>query len=58
MDEYQRRMKNGLASFIDDSRRWLEIDERRGPDAAVNAWASLFAGAVAPSGGLILSMHG
>ena len=58
MDEYQRRIKNGLSSFIDDSRRWLEIDERRGPSAADGAWASLFAGTVAPSTGLIVSLQG
>ncbi len=58
MEEYQRRMKDGLASFIDDSRRWLEIDERRGPDAAAGAWAALFAATVAPSSGLIVSLHG
>ena len=57
MDEYQRRIKDGLASFIDDSRRWLEIDERRGPDAAAGAWAALFAATVAPSTGLIVSLH-
>lgn len=58
MDEYQRRIKDGLASFIDDSRRWLEIDERRGPDAAEEAWALLFAGTVLPSTGLIVSLLG
>ncbi len=58
MDEFQRRMKDGLSSFIDDSRRWLEIDERQGPDAAASAWASLFAGTVSPSSGLIVSLHG
>lgn len=57
IDEYQRRIKDALSSFIDDSRRWLEIDERRGPEAASAAWASLFAGTVAPSTGLIVSMH-
>ena len=57
MDEYQRRIKDGLASFIVDSRGWLEIDERRGPDAAVGAWTALFAGTVAPSTGLIVSLH-
>ena len=58
MDEYQRLIKDGLSSFIDDSRLWLEIDERRGPEAAEEAWASLFAGTVAPSAGLIVSLHG
>ena len=57
MDEYQRRMKAGLTSFIDDSRRWLEIEERRGPDAAASAWAALFAGTVPPSSGVMVSMH-
>ncbi len=58
MDEYQRRIKDGLSSFLDESRRWLEIDERRGPDSAADAWASLFAGTVSPSTGLIVSLHG
>ncbi len=58
MDEYQRRIKEGLASFIDDSRRWLEIDERCGPDAAAGAWASLLAGTVPPSSGVIVSLQG
>ena len=57
IDGYQRRIKDALSSFIDDSRRWLEIDERRGPEAARATWASLFAGTVAPSTGLIVSMH-
>lgn len=56
MDEYQRRIQEGLASFIDESRRWLDLDERRGPDAAASAWATLFAGTVAPGNGLIVSL--
>ena len=56
MDEYQRRIQEGLASFIDESRLWLDIDERRGPDAAASAWAALFAGTVAPGNGLIVSL--
>ena len=56
MDEYQRRIQEGLASFIDESRRWLDLDERRGPDAAASAWAALFAGTVAPGNGLIVSL--
>jgi hypothetical protein len=45
-----------VAAFIDGSRRWLEIEHHRGPNALQAAWALALSGAVAPSIGLIASM--
>lgn len=54
---YQQRMSGALATFIADSYGWLTIDERRGPAAAQAAWVELHAGALAPSIGLVATLH-
>lgn len=55
--EYRRRTTEATHEFIDASRSWMTIDERRGPDGPVSAWASIYAGDVAPSVGVIASFH-
>ena len=54
--DYQRRLRDGLTTFIADSHTWLTVDERRGPSAAQAAWNELYAGDVAPSSGLVASL--
>ncbi|HYN32972.1 MAG TPA: DUF2855 family protein [Ilumatobacteraceae bacterium] len=54
---YQQRMHGALTAFIAGSYDWLTIDERRGPAAARAAWTELHAGEIAPSRGLIASVH-
>jgi hypothetical protein len=56
-DGYQQRLLAALTTFITDSYNWLTIDERRGPTAAQAAWVELYDGAVAPSTGLIATLH-
>jgi hypothetical protein len=56
-DEYRRRTVEATHEFIEDSRSWMTIDERRGPDGPVSAWTSIYAGEVPPSVGVIASFH-
>jgi hypothetical protein len=55
--EYRRRTTEATHEFIEASRDWMTIDERRGPDGPASAWASVFAGDVAPSVGVVASFH-
>jgi Protein of unknown function (DUF2855) len=55
-EEYARRTNAGLASFLECSRSWLQIEQHGGPTAAEAAWHQLFAGLVAPNVGLIASL--
>jgi hypothetical protein len=55
--EYQRRTIEATTEFIDSSRGWLTIDERRGPDGPGSAWRSIHDGDVAPAVGIIASFH-
>ena len=55
-EEYQRRLRDGLTTFIADSYAWLTVDERRGPSAAQAAWSELYAGNIPPSQGLVASL--
>jgi hypothetical protein len=56
-DEYRRRTAEATHEFIEASRAWMTIDERRGPDGPASAWASIYAGEVAPDVGVIASFH-
>lgn len=56
-DEYQRRTVDATNEFIEASRGWMTIDERRGADGPASAWASIHAGEVSPAVGVIASFH-
>ena len=53
--EYRRRTTEATPEFIDASRAWMTIDERRGPDGPASAWASIYAGDVPPNVGVVAS---
>ncbi len=55
--EYRRRTTEASREFIDASRAWMTIDERRGPDGPASAWASIYAGEVSPDVGVVASFH-
>jgi Protein of unknown function (DUF2855) len=55
--EYQRRTAEATHEFIDASRAWMTIDERRGPDGPASAWRSVHGGEVAPDVGVVASFH-
>lgn len=56
-DEYRRRTAEATREFIEASRAWMTIDERRGPDGPASAWASIYTGEVTPDVGVIASFH-
>jgi len=53
--EYRRRTTEATHEFVDASRAWMTIDERRGPDGPASAWASIYAGDVPPNVGVVAS---
>lgn len=55
--EYRRRTTEATHEFIEASRAWMSIDERRGPDGPASAWASVYSGEVPPSVGVVASFH-
>lgn len=55
--EYRSRTAAALGEFVDASRDWLTIDRREGPDEAEQAWADVYAGRIAPSVGVVVSLH-
>ncbi len=55
--EYRRRTTEATQEFIDASRSWMTIDERRGPDGPASAWASIYASEVSPDVGVVASFH-
>jgi len=55
--EYRRRTTEATHEFIDASRTWMTVDERRGPEGPASAWASIHAGEVAPDVGVVASLH-
>lgn len=56
-DEYGRRTGAALGAFIDDSRRWLSVEHRFGPEAARQTWSEVRDGLVPPDEGRIVSLH-
>ena len=50
---YAQRSSEALHDFVDASRSWLTVDRRTGPDGVQSAWADVYAGAVAPSVGVV-----
>ena len=55
--EFRRRTTEATHEFIDASRSWLRIDERRGPDGPASAWRSVYGGVVGPDVGVVASFH-
>lgn len=55
-DEFASRTTAALDDFIDDSRRWLEVERGGGPDAVEGAYRGLLDGSARPDRGHILSM--
>lgn len=56
-EEYRRRTTEATHEFIDGSRTWMSLDERRGADGPASAWASIYGGEIAPDVGVIASFH-
>ena len=56
--EYRRRAAAALGEFVDGSRDWLTIDRRDGAAEGAQAWADVYAGRIAPSVGVVVSLHG
>ncbi len=55
--EYRRRTTEATHEFIEASRSWMTIDERRGPDGPASAWSSVYGGEVGPDVGVVASFH-
>ncbi len=55
--EYQRRCSAALEEFVAGSGSWLAVERSAGAPAAASAWTDVFAGAVPPSVGRIVSLH-
>ncbi len=55
--EYRRRTAEATHEFIEASRAWMTIDERRGPEGPASAWASVYGGKVGPDVGVVASFH-
>jgi NADPH:quinone reductase-like Zn-dependent oxidoreductase len=56
-EEYQRRCSAALEEFVAGSGSWLTVERSAGASAAASAWTDVFAGAVPPSIGRIVSLH-
>jgi NADPH:quinone reductase-like Zn-dependent oxidoreductase len=56
-EEYQRRCSAALEEFVTESASWLTVERSTGAPAAESAWTDVFAGAVPPSVGRIVSLH-
>lgn len=56
-EEYRRRTTEATHEFVDASRTWMSLDERRGADGPASAWASIYSGEIAPDVGVIASFH-
>lgn len=51
----ETRLADGLAGFIDDSRRWLSLETARGGEGLLSVYDSLVAGTVPPAAGNIIA---
>jgi hypothetical protein len=54
--EVQARSATALASFVERSREWLDVERSSGPDAAAATWSEVHAGQVGPDVGRITSL--
>ena len=50
------RLDTALQTFTTDSRRWMKVEESRGPDALSNVYNQLVSGSVKPEAGHIISL--
>ncbi len=55
-DEYAQRCADAIASFAVASHGWLTIEPRYGTSGAQEAWADVYAGAVDPRVGIVVTM--
>jgi hypothetical protein len=55
-DVLNERMDNALDTFITDSRRWMKIEESRGPDALASVYDQLVTGSINAEAGHIISL--
>lgn len=53
---FESRSSSALASFVDDSRRWLTVEHHNGPEALRTAYGSVLDGKQPPHTGVIASM--
>ena len=51
----ETRLADGLAGFIDDSRRWMRVETSHGGDGLLAVYDSLVAGTVSPATGNIVA---
>lgn len=56
-DGFRTAIAEGATAFVEDSRRWLEVERHRGPEAFAAAWARALSGEVPPSVGVVASLH-
>ena len=56
-EEYQRRCSSALEEFVAGSQGWLTVERSTGAAAAAQSWDDVFAGAVPPQIGRIVSVH-
>jgi NADPH:quinone reductase-like Zn-dependent oxidoreductase len=54
---YAERTTEALQTFVHGSADWLTVRNDSGPDAAAAAWDDVRSGGVAPSVGVVVSMH-
>jgi hypothetical protein len=56
MAEYRSRVGSSLGSFVDSTRRWLEVMRSNGADAAAATWHAVYSGSTPPNVGHVVSM--
>lgn len=54
---YRQRIADALASFVDGSREWLELEHLAGADAMQSAWSDALVGRVPAGIGRIVTLH-
>lgn len=52
-EEYGRKCADAIAVFAAASHAWLDVEQRTGVEGATSAWADVYAGAIAPSTGVV-----
>ena len=56
-EEYSRRAREALGSFVDACREWMTVEQVEGAGAAEDAYHRVYDGAVPPDVGLVVSLH-
>jgi hypothetical protein len=57
VEDYQTRLADALATFIDGSHRWLTVQRVAGAATAESTWHEVYDGELPPSIGRIVSLH-